>query len=1017
MGRAGAAGAASLVFPLCALGCFGAAPAAEVPLLPGRSVTGTLVTASRCYPVHLSLGSPVRFSLSQVSGDLALEISDPSGRSLIRIDEWEYGVETATLVPAVSGGFRACVSAVGKSPDPLRYALLFEPAGAPPSEVETRGRAERAASEAKKLAAGAKDADLRQAVETNREALALFRRLGDNSAEVLTLIKLGDALNGLGQYAPARAAYAEALAKCPPDDLRAQAEALADSALSSSRLGEPEAALESLDGSLRIFERIGQPLSEATVRNNLGMLWLRTGEFQPALDSLLAALPGMKRKGRASEGLALNNIALAYRMLGDYVRAEDYLRRALPLLAPPASPTDRGKALMNLGRLRALEGDLTGAMPYLTQASALLKDSPDATARGDIENNLGQLLYRQGDPNGSLEHLARAQEIYQPGHSAVGLASADHFSGLALAGLGRTDEALEQFQSALQIRLSARLLDDSADTLVAIARIQRSRGDTAGARASLERAIQIGDELRVRVAGADLRASYFTSKQPAYQEAIDLLLQPLDQGASGDGAAQALALEERSRSRSLLEGLASRRHDILSGTAGEWLADEQRVVRTIGFKSQQLAQLPSPPEAAAQRAALLKDVEELQTEYDRLEGVLAERNPRQAAVAKAPPLGLEGIRDVLDSETILLEFALGPERSYLWVVSKSELACFHLPGASSIEPLARQVASLAGARAARLAQPAQDRRFRSAAAELSRVLFADAAPMLLGKRLLLAPDGVLHNVPFAVLPAPGEPGTPLGIAYELVNVPSASVLGALRSHPVERPPGALRVAVFADPVFKGDPRLPEPTRGTSSLSSLPFSVREADSIQDAARAANVTRLTGFAASKQALAQPQVRTADILHIASHATIDDTRPELSGIYFSEADSNGKPRDGMLGLYEVYDLNLPVQLAVLSGCQTGLGKGAGGDGLVGLSRAFFFAGASRILVSLWEISDEGTALFMREFYRRLVSNGLAPAAALREARKTLYGEPRWRDPSYWAGFVLEGEWRPLTLNEAGR
>jgi CHAT domain-containing protein len=118
----------------------------------------------------------------------------------------------------------------------------------------------------------------------------------------------------------------------------------------------------------------------------------------------------------------------------------------------------------------------------------------------------------------------------------------------------------------------------------------------------------------------------------------------------------------------------------------------------------------------------------------------------------------------------------------------------------------------------------------------------------------------------------------------------------------------------------------------------------------------------------------VAGADILHLATHADIDETRPELSAIYFSQADAKGKPLDGLLGLYEIYDLNLPFQLAVLSGCRTGLGKDAGGEGLVGFSRAFFYAGSSRVLMSLWRISDEGTALFMREFYRKLMSSGRA-------------------------------------------
>jgi len=224
------------------------------------------------------------------------------------------------------------------------------------------------------------------------------------------------------------------------------------------------------------------------------------------------------------------------------------------------------------------------------------------------------------------------------------------------------------------------------------------------------------------VASADLRAAYFASKQSAYAEMIDLLVQLHDRGGPADLLARALEVEERSRSRSLLDVLASRRDGLLRGAGADVLADERRVVRTFSFKSQQLAQLPDKPDSAAQRATLLSEVDGLQTEYDRLEGVIAEKEPRQAALATVPPLTIDGIRALLDPDTVLLEFALGGESSYLWVVGAGDLACFRLPGRAAIEALPRPVASLAGDRATRLAQPAVERRFRSAAAGLSRRL-------------------------------------------------------------------------------------------------------------------------------------------------------------------------------------------------------------------------------------------------------------------------------------------------------
>jgi CHAT domain-containing protein len=177
----------------------------------------------------------------------------------------------------------------------------------------------------------------------------------------------------------------------------------------------------------------------------------------------------------------------------------------------------------------------------------------------------------------------------------------------------------------------------------------------------------------------------------------------------------------------------------------------------------------------------------------------------------------------------------------------------------------------------------------------------------------------------------------------------------------------------------------------------------------------ITTLTGqplkaldFAASRATATSPQLGQYQIVHFATHSLINNQHPELSGIVLSLVDEQGQPQDGFLRLYEVYNLKLEADLVVLSACQTALGKDIKGEGLVGLTRGFMFAGAPRVVASLWKVSDKATAELMKRFYQKMLKDGLRPAAALRDAQVSMLKERQWSAAYYWAGFVLQGEWK---------
>ena len=184
---------------------------------------------------------------------------------------------------------------------------------------------------------------------------------------------------------------------------------------------------------------------------------------------------------------------------------------------------------------------------------------------------------------------------------------------------------------------------------------------------------------------------------------------------------------------------------------------------------------------------------------------------------------------------------------------------------------------------------------------------------------------------------------------------------------------------------------------SSDLQILAF-VPEADSF----------KATGFAATRAAALNPALSQYRYLHFATHGLIDSERPGLSSLVLSLVDEAGKPQDGFLRAHEIYNLKFPAELVVLSACQTGLGKEVKGEGLMGLTRGFMYAGAARVVVSLWSVNDKATSELMTIFYRQMLKENQRPAAALRAAQIEMWKQKQWQAPYYWAAFVLQGEWR---------
>lgn len=425
----------------------------------------------------------------------------------------------------------------------------------------------------------------------------------------------------------------------------------------------------------------------------------------------------------------------------------------------------------------------------------------------------------------------------------------------------------------------------------------------------------------------------------------------------------------------------------------------------------------------------------------------------------------------IDGGTLLLEYLLGEQSSVLWAVTCDSVKQYDLPGRVVIEKAAQRVTALLTARLPRdnetnleaYNRAARSRsEFPAAAADLSQMILGPVAGDLGRKRLLIVADGALHFIPFATLPKPRtddqmksrmvgqrraanrrdrpsaisdlQSPNPLILDHEIVNLPSASVLGMLQRRRQTRPVARKLLALLADPVFeRDDPRFnPESAsdtiakqsdavtlRSAATISTIPgmqgrltrlrFARQEADyilaALSPAEREMSLAAFD-FTASQELALSPEVERYRYLHFATHGFLDNERPELSGLALSFLDRDGRDKDGFLRLVEIYNLRLAAELVTLSACETGLGKQVSGEGIVGLTHGFLHAGASRVLVSLWRVDDRASARLMRRVYEGIFREKLSPAAALRKAQISLRQDPATRDPFFWAAFVLHGD-----------
>ncbi|MEK7723930.1 MAG: CHAT domain-containing protein, partial [Acidobacteriota bacterium] len=556
--------------------------------------------------------------------------------------------------------------------------------------------------------------------------------------------------------------------------------------------------------------------------------------------------------------------------------------------------------------------------------------------------------------------------------------------------------------------------------LYGIARINYIRGNLDESLAKLETAINLIENIRARIASTELRTSYLSNYQQLYKFYIDLLMQINKNKPSQGFDARALQASERARARGLLDILNEARADIRQGIEPSLLERERKLQQQLNAKDAERKRAKTPP----QIEKIEQEIRKLTADFQLLQAEIKQKSPRYSALTQPQPIGLKEIQAMLDADTLLLEYSLGETNSYLWLVSNNSLKTFILPKQETIENQARLFY-------ASVKNPDNELKTNKIVADLSKILLEPIAAELGNNRLLIVADGALSYIPFAALSAPhsrlSTSDSPLITTNEIVYMPSASALSALRNESTGRNSATKAIAVLADPVFDATDTRVNSTTAQVQNSTLKTAQRDAgyDSSQPLPRlpktraeattilelAANMEKKIAidFEANRATVTNPEMSNYRIIHFATHGLLNSQHPEFSGIVLSMVNEKGQPQDGFLRLNEVYNLKFPADLVVLSACQTALGKDIKGEGLVGLTRGFMYAGAQRVVASLWMVDDRATAELMKSFYQNMLGEKkLRPAAALREAQIAMWKSKRFSAPYYWSAFTLQGEWK---------
>lgn len=776
---------------------------------------------------------------------------------------------------------------------------------------------------------------------------------------------------------------------------------------------------------------------EAAIANAIGAVCKDMGRFEEALEHCQEALAVRREAGDSrGEGISLNDLGVIHLRLGDYEASLRCSEEALALAREIGDLEAEAVVGQNLAWLYAELGRPNEAMALLGRALEIHRSWKNRRHQGWLLLEMGDVM-SAAEPesaDGRLANYLEAQRAFRE----VGDRTGESMALSSIAGLltepERLDEALRYAEQALAVIRDVGDPVNESRALTNLTKLHQLAGQPRQALQCAERGVEIVESTRGGIASSERRANYFATVGELYAAYACLLV---DLGEPE----RAFHVSERGRARAFLDLLAEARVDV-QGEGPEHEA-EQRLLSELSVLRQRLLEARAEP-ANGSDPELISELERSQHDLEQrllqLEAEARRSKPRHTATIQATAWTVDQVRErLLDGRTALLEYVLADPRSLLFCVTESELHVYDLPAGEEIEAQIRELRES-------LLSYSSD--FAHGYA-LYRTLIEPAADLIRDRDLLVCPDGALHYLPFAVLLT----GAPERFDYQalpyllrdhaIAYAPSATVAAMTRERlEVEQPSYDAELAAFGDPQGLED-EVEESAGGgrrtplelaaalSATRSDLAPIPRTADEVWAVARlllpasSLPLQRPESFDCEPVAIRTATAATKDevqrltsgnrsfrFFHIATHGLLDSEKPQFSGLVFTPSDGV----DPFWRTFEIFKSRIPSEVVVLSACETGLGRIVSGEGIVGLSRAFLYAGASSVCVSLWKVTEDSSPILMRAFYERALG-GETPARALRGAQLELLEDTAYAHPYWWAPFVMVGAGFARAAEEGGR
>jgi len=818
-----------------------------------------------------------------------------------------------------------------------------------------------------------------EALDYYEQALDIRRGVGDRTGEGITLDNIGGVYIAQGHYVEALNAHQQALTIFREMGNRAsEGTALNNIGFVYDNQGDYVAALEVYQQALVIYREVGNRAGEGSALNNIGVVYSHQGRYSEALGVYQQALV-IRREVRdwVGEGATLDNIGEIYRMQGRYMEALAYYKQVLDIQHEAGDWAGEGVTLDNIGGVYLAQGHYAEALDAHQKALAIFQEMGNRVSEGVALNNIGGVYDFQGRYAEALKYFQQALAIRVEVGDRTGEGIVLNNIGGVYDSHGRYEEALECYQQALAIRVEVGDRAGEGRTLYSIGYVYERQSKPDQALAYYEQAMEVLESVRATAGSETGRAGFIARYASLYDYTIGLYH---EQGQD----AEAFRTSERGRARTFLDSMATGYVELSDNAAADLLTREQEAYAARQAVQDALAraraQQPSDPALVADVEAQLTLAEQ---EYTAALAAIEARGGQLAALVpgRRSVLGLPDVQALLDEQTTLVSFWILENQTLAFIIARGS---FHAVALDvSREDLVTQVTDFRSF-------PNLEAAYPESAVTLYTELIAPLKAYLTTPHLAIVPHNVLHYVPFTAL-TDGQRF--LLDDYVITYLPSASVLPFIQENTGHT--GGL-------PLILGSPAIADfdatASLGTErdSLGPLPFAEQEAKAI---AVLYGAEALTGTAATEGVVRE---RTGEVclLHLAAHGRYNPVAP-LSSLVALAPD---KANDGWLTVGEIYELDLrKADLVVLSACETQLGELSAGDEVVGLTRAFFFAGTPTVIASLWSVDDRSTGLLMEHFYTHL-RVGMGKAEALRQAQLEVRTE--YPNPYFWSAFVLSGD-----------